>query len=158
MKHVFIVIATLATCFVYGQSDKDSLIENPNYDKILAEKLEGDDYGMKNYFLVILKTGTNTTATKQLIRKSFRGHLNNINHLVKEGKLIVVGPFGKNEKNYRGIFIFNNIKSIDKMKALLQTDPAIKNGLLGYEIFTWYGSAALPEYLTVADKIWKKKP
>lgn len=27
-----------------------------------------------------------------------------------------------------------------------------------YEIFTWYGSAALPEYLPAADKIWKLKP
>ncbi|MBN2395104.1 MAG: hypothetical protein JXC36_01425, partial [Candidatus Atribacteria bacterium] len=37
---------------------KDSTISNPNYDKSLADKLGGDDYGMKSYFLVILKTGT----------------------------------------------------------------------------------------------------
>ncbi|MEO7047924.1 MAG: hypothetical protein ABI091_21680, partial [Ferruginibacter sp.] len=59
--------------------------------------------------------------------------------------------------NYRGIFILNNIKSIEDAKALMLTDPAIKNGLLDYEIFTWYGSAALPEYLPVSDKIWKIK-
>ena len=51
-----------------------------------------------------------------------------------------------------------NIKSIEEAVELLQTDPAIKNGLLDYEIFTWYGSAALPEYLPFSDKIWKSKP
>jgi uncharacterized protein YciI len=84
--------------------------------------------------------------------------MNNINRLVEEGKLIVAGPLEKNENNYRGIFVLNNIESIDDAKKLLQTDPAIKNGLLDYEIFSWYGSAALPEYVPFSDKIWKSKP
>ena len=113
---------------------------------------------MKSYFLIILKTGTNTTADKELINESFKGHMNNINRLVEEGKLIVAGPFGKNANNYRGIFILNNIRSIEEAKELLQTDLAIKNGLLDYDIFTWYGSAAVPEYLPFSDKIWKLKP
>ena len=116
------------------------------------------DYGMKSYFLVILKTGTNTTADNDLISESFRGHMDNINRLVKEGKLILAGPLGKNENDYRGIFILDNIKSIEDANELLQSDLAIKNGLLDYEIFTWYGSAALPEYLPFSDKIWKTKP
>ena len=131
---------------------------NPNYDKSLAEKLGGDDYGMKSYFLVILKTGTNATTDQELIRESFRGHLDNINKLVSEEKMVVAGPLGSNDKNYRGIFILNNIASVEEAKEVLQTDPAISNGLLDYEIFTWYGSAALPEYLPAADKIWKLKP
>lgn len=143
---------------IMKQNSKDSTTSNPNYDKTLAEKLGGDDYGMKSYFFVILKTGTNTTTDKELVNESFRGHLDNIHQLVKENKLIVVGPLGKNEHNYRGVFILNDIKSEEEAKALLQTDPAIKNGLLDYEIFTWYGSAALPEYLPVSDKIWKIKP
>ena len=148
------------TNLTFGQSnsEKDTLTANPNYDKTLAEKLGGDDYGMKSYFLVILKTGTNTTTDKELISESFRGHMDNINRLVEEGKLIVAGPLGKNEDNYRGIFILKNLKSIEEAKELLQTDLAIENALLDYEIFTWYGSAALPEYLPFSDKIWKLKP
>ncbi len=148
------------TNLTFGQSnsEKDTLTTNPNYDKELAEKLGGDDYGMKSYFLVILKTGTNTTTDKKLISESFKGHMENIHKLVEENKLIAAGPLGKNENNYRGIFILNNIKSIEEAVELLQTDPAIKNGLLDYEIFTWYGSAALPEYLPFSDKIWKSKP
>ena len=160
MKYILTLTLLVITNLTFGQinSEKDTLTSNPNYDKSLAEKLGGDDYGMKSYFLVILKTGTNATTDKELINKSFRGHLDNINRLVDEDKLIVAGPFGQNENNYRGIFILNNIKTIDDAKEILQTDLAIKNGLLDYEIFTWYGSAALPEYLPFSDKIWKSKP
>jgi len=131
---------------------------NPNYDQTLAEKLGGDDYGMKNYIFVILKTGPNVSADRELATQSFRGHLDNINRLVEAGKLIVAGPMGKNDKSYRGIFILNNIGSMEEAQGLLQTDPAIKNGLLEAEIYDWYGSAALPEYLPFSDKIWKVQP
>ncbi|OFY93736.1 MAG: hypothetical protein A2309_02590, partial [Bacteroidetes bacterium RIFOXYB2_FULL_35_7] len=76
-------------------SFKDTTIANPNYDSVLAEKLGGDDYGMKRYVLVLLKTGPNQTTDKTLINDSFRGHLENINRLVKEEKMIVAGPLGK---------------------------------------------------------------
>ena len=160
MKCIFTLTLLVITNLTFGQvnSEKDTLTANPNYDKILAEKLGGDDYGMKSYFLVILKTGTNATNDKELISESFRGHMDNIIRLVEEGKLIVAGPLGKNENNYRGIFILNNLKSIEEAKELLQTDLAIKNELLDYDIFTWYGSAALSEYLPFSDKIWKLKP
>lgn len=157
---MFFLIMLMSVNLTFGQSNiqKETIISNPNYNKALADKLGSDDYGMKTYFLVILKTGTNTTTDKQLISESFKGHMNNINKLVDENKLIVAGPFAKNEKNYRGIFILNNIQSAEQATQLLLTDPAIKNKLLDYEIFTWYGSAALPEYLPFSDKIWKLKP
>lgn len=143
---------------MFKQNIEDTTTPNPNFYRALAEKLGGDEYGMKSYFFVILKKGTNTTADKELIGQSSRGHLDNINQLVEEKKLIVAGPLEKNKNNYRGIFILNNITSEEEANALLQSDPAIKNGLLDYEIFSWYGSAALPEYLPTSDKIWKSKP
>ena len=168
MKHPFLVAALMTINLTFGQSnaptpseaepEKEVTIANPNYDKALAEKWGGDDYGMKSYFLVLLKTGTNTGADKELISESFKGHMDNINRLVEEGRLIVAGPLAKNENNYRGIFILDNVGSMDDARALLLTDPAIKNGLLGFEILTWYGSAALPEYLSVSHKIWRLKP
>lgn len=140
------------------QNIQDKTVANTNYDKTLADKLGSDDYGMKSYFFVILKTGSNKTNDKEFIQECFRGHLNNINRLVEDGKIIIAGPTGKNELGYRGIFILNNIKNIEDAKELLQTDPAIHAGLLDFEIFDWYGSAALPEYLPYSDKIWKVKP
>jgi uncharacterized protein len=146
--------------FTFGQTnaEKDTVKANPNYDQNLALHLGGDEYGMKSYFLVILKTGANTTTDQEIIGKSFRGHLENIHKLVEEKKLIVAGPLGKNENGYRGIFILDDLQSIEEAKELLQTDPAVAIGLLDYDIFTWYGSAALPEYLPFSDKIWKSKP
>ncbi len=127
---------------------------NPSYDSTLAKSYGADDYGMKSYVLVILKTGTNKTTDKVLIDSLFAGHLKNIGQLVQQNKLIVAGPLGKNEKNYRGIFILN-IKSIEEAAAILETDPAIKEKLLEADIYSWYGSAALHEYIKVSEKISK---
>jgi uncharacterized protein len=113
---------------------------NPNYDSTLAKKYSADDYGMKMYVLVILKTGSNTT---------------DINRLVKINKLVVAGPLVKNERTYRGIFILD-VKTFEEANTLLETDPAIKEKLLAVELYQWYGSAALPAYLETSDKIWKK--
>lgn len=134
-----------------------ALSPNPNYDAALANKLGADDYGMKNYVLVILKTGSNLTTDKAFIDSCFAGHMTNIHRLVELKKLIVAGPLKKNENNYRGIFILNT-DSFEEAEVLLQTDPAIKEKLLVTELYKWYGSAALPEYLNESDKVWKTKP
>lgn len=127
-----------------------------SYDKALAEKLGADEYGMKKYVLAILKTGTNATTDKKVIGDLFKGHMENINRLASEGKLIVAGPLGKNDKTYRGIFILD-VKTIAEAQALVATDPAVKEKLLDVELYEWYGGAALPEYLKAQDKITLKK-
>jgi uncharacterized protein YciI len=141
-----------------SSEETENTISNPNYDIDLAEKLGADDYGMKGYILVILKTGSNRTSDSAFISNSFRGHLDNINRLVEQNKLIVAGPLSQNDKGYRGIFILNNVKTLEEANELLKTDPAINSGLLDVELFSWYGSAALPLYLENSDKIWKVKP
>jgi uncharacterized protein YciI len=151
MKHgLLIIIACFISVLAFSQT------ANPNYDKALADSLGGDEYGMKSYILVILKTGTNNTPDKKLVDSLFKGHLTNIGRLVAEGKLVVAGPLGKNEKTYRGIFILD-VKTFEEASALLITDPAIKEKLLEAELFKWYGSAALPTYLPFHDKIEKNK-
>ncbi|MGB3198004.1 MAG: hypothetical protein WBB17_09795, partial [Saprospiraceae bacterium] len=66
MKTILSIAFIAITFLASGQSNpvKDTLPSNPNFDKALAEKLGGDDYGMKSYYLVILKTGTNTSTDK----------------------------------------------------------------------------------------------
>lgn len=132
----------------------DSTIQNPEYDPSLAQKLNADPYGMKSYSFVVLKTGTNTSTDKNFIKQCFEGHMKNIKKMVSEGQLIVAGPFGKNDKTYRGIFILQETDE-SKVKTLLAEDAAIKEGFLDFEILPWYGSAALPEYLPFSDKVWK---
>ncbi len=123
---------------------------NPNYDAKLAEKLGADEYG-------ILKTGTNESTDEELRNTAFRGHMNNIKRLVESKKMIVAGPFGKNDSDFRGLFILD-VPTLKEAKELLETDPAIKANYLEAELYEWYGAAALSEYLKVSDKIWKVKP
>jgi hypothetical protein len=49
MKYVLIITFLLIATLIFGQSktEQDPLNTNPNYDRKLAGKLGGDDYGMK---------------------------------------------------------------------------------------------------------------
>jgi uncharacterized protein YciI len=143
-----------ALFFLLISSDVMSQKVNPDYDSLLARKFEADDMGMKKYILVILKTGTNNTTGKKLQDSLFAGHMANIKRLVKINKLVVAGPLMKNEKTYRGIFILN-VRTTEEARILLDTDPAIRENLLAADLYEWYGSAALPAYLDISDKIWK---
>lgn len=149
MKYIltFLLVIT-AACSILAQST------NPNYDSELAKKLGADDYGMKSYIFVMLKTGSNESTDKAYKDSCFAGHLANITRLVKENKLIVAGPLDKNENAYRGIFILN-VTTFDEANELLKTDPAINAKFLEADLYNWYGSAALSEYLETSDKIWK---
>jgi uncharacterized protein YciI len=129
---------------------------NSVYDEKLAKSLNADEYGMKKYVFCILKTGSNTSASEEVKNNLFKGHMDNINRLAKEGKLVMAGPFLKNEKNYRGLFIFN-VETIDEAKKLVDTDPAVHENLLQAELTLWYGTAALQETLKIHEKIAKTK-
>lgn len=134
-----------------------AISQNPNYDADLAEKLGADEYGMKSYVLVILKTGSNTNNDPEFLNRCFRSHFENMTKMTEAGKLVVAGPIGTNELTYRGIFILN-VATFEEARELLQGDATIANGIFDLELFNWYGSAALPEYLPASDKIWKVKP
>ena len=151
MKKLLLSLLFIGTCaWVQAQEKKN----NPKYDEKLAKEYGADDYGMKMYVLVILKTGSNTSETKAKTDSLFAGHMANMGKLVEQNKLIVAGPLGKNDKTYRGIFILNT-KSLDEAREILSTDPAVKAKLLDAELFNWYGSAALPAYLKVEGQLGK---
>lgn len=137
-------------------SDYSISQEKIDYDSTLAKELEADEYGMKTYTFVILKTGKEKASNDAERDSLFAGHLKNIARLAEEKKLIVAGPLSKNSQQYRGIFILN-VSEIKEAESILSSDPAIKAGLLDCEIFSWYGSAALPEYLDTHKKIQKTK-
>lgn len=128
--------------------------QNPKFNRALADSLGADQYGMKMYVLVILRTGA-ATPDKDAMSKAFAGHMNNIEKLAAAGKLVVAGPIGKNDKNYRGIFILN--ATMEEAPALLDTDPAISGKYLEPELIPWYGSAALAKYLPFHDQVYEKE-
>lgn len=152
MKSLYITLVLFASVIVpnlgYSQSN------NAVYDSTLAKKLGADEYGMKKYVMVFLKTGSATNVPKSKSDSAFAGHMQNINRLAESGKLVVAGPFFKNDK-YRGIFILN-ADSIEEGKKLVESDPAVQAKLLDMELLMWYGSAALTETLEIHKKIEKK--
>lgn len=127
--------------------------QKPVYDSILAKKLNADEYGMKMYVFVLLKTGTNTSTEKATKDKAFAGHMKNIQKMADDGKLAVAGPFEKGGNN-RGIFILN-VATFEEAKALLESDNAIKEKYLEPEFTLWYGSASLMETPEIHKKIQK---
>ena len=113
------------------------------YDAKLAKKLGADERGMRSYVMCILKTGPNDSDIKGDERKAiFAGHFANINRLADEGKLAVAGPFGKNDRTYRGLYVFN-VSTVEEAEKLVVFDPAVKAGVFVYELTPWYGTAAL---------------
>ncbi|MES2690534.1 MAG: hypothetical protein V4658_09030, partial [Bacteroidota bacterium] len=105
---------------------------------------------------VMLRTGPAKDVDKQVSDSLFKLHLSNMGEMAARGKLIVAGPFKKNERSYRGIFILN-VKTLEEADALLSGDAAIKARLLEAESFYWYGSAALPMYLQYHNEIEKSR-
>jgi len=138
MKPIRFAVALLALlCAVTMTAEERA------YDAELAKKLGADERGMKTYVLCILKTGPKDAEIKGDERKAiFAGHFANIGKLADEGKLAVAGPFSKNDKAWRGLYIFN-VTTIEEAEKLVQLDPAVKAGVFVPELTLWYGTAAL---------------
>jgi len=112
-----------------------------SYDETLARSVGADDYGMRNYVLVILKTGPTKVPAGAERDEMFRGHQANIKRLADAGKLALAGPFG-GEETWRGLFVLA-VPEIEDAKSLVATDPVIAKGEMIAEYHKFYGSAAL---------------
>lgn len=150
MKKLILILTVLIGGLAYGQTNY-----KPIYDSILAKKLGADELGMKKYVFCILKTGPANITDKAKKDSLFAGHMSNIGRMADEGKLAIAGPFMKNDRQYRGIYIFN-VSTIEEAEKLTQSDPAIKAGVFVVELTEWYGSAALMATPELHKKIQKK--
>lgn len=168
-KMFFLLIAsfTISSCSIYTKGENGKAGKNGNeiqtikeQNKKLADSLGADERGMKNYMLVILKTGPKDSEITDKIQRSelFKGHFSNMEAMEKAGKLKLAGPFAtKNQLSYRGIFLLD-VKTEEEAKYLLQNDPTIKSGIFEVEILPWYGSAAIPMHLKYHKIITKENP
>lgn len=150
MKTFFLFVCLVFAVLPWGCKPESK----EGFDPELAQALGADEMGMKNYILVILKTGPAVIEDKALRDSLFAGHFSNMNKMSEAGKLIVAGPLAQNERTYRGIFILDTTEEKEALE-LLAGDPTIANGIFEVELFKWYGSAALPEYLEVHKRIQK---
>ena len=158
MKTIFYILLISIfgiSCSAQKISENNSQNE---FNQKLADSLGADNYGMKPYMLVILKTGAKDKEITDKTQRAelFKGHFSNMTDMEKSGKLKLAGPFStKNNLGYRGIFLLD-VKTEDEAKALLQNDPTIKIGIFEVEILPWYGSAAIPMHLKYHKKVAKE--
>lgn len=144
MKHSLVLILLLIASHSIAQ-----------VDTALVRKTGADEYGMRHYVMVFLKSGPRKDIPKDSLPIIQKGHMENIGKLAKEGKLVVAGPF-EEKSDLRGIFILNTA-SMDEARKLTESDPAVKAGRLIMELHPWYGSAALMEVNGIHEKIQKKQ-
>ncbi|WP_298827287.1 YciI family protein [uncultured Piscinibacter sp.] len=125
------------------------------YDAELASRVGADDYGMRGYVLVVLKTGPTRVAEGPERDEMFRGHFANMKRLSEEGKLVLAGPFDGAD-GWRGLFVFA-VKDIEEAKQLAATDPVLVKGEMVAEYHKYYGSAALMLVRETHEKLAKKR-
>lgn len=143
MKYTSIIVIMLISAGISVFSQTTDPGKSVKYDAELAKKVEADDYGMRNYVFCILKTGPKDASITDKKQRDdlFAGHMANMGRLAGDGKLALAGPFGKNDRQYRGIFIFA-VATVEEAQKLVDTDPVIKSGMMIAELTPWYGSAA----------------
>ena len=127
----------------------------PAYDEALAARFGADDYGMRAYVLVILKTGPNKMPAGPERDEMFRGHFANMKRLSDEGKLVLAGPLDGVD-GWRGLFVFA-VREIDEARQIAATDPVLVKGEMVAEYHKYYGSAALIGIREVHERLAKKR-
>ena len=147
--NLFALLSLFAVSLLASDSDSGKVA----FDAELAQRLGADERGMKMYVFCILKTGPKDSEIQGDQRKEiFAGHFANITRLAEEGKLAVAGPFGKNDKSYRGLYIFN-VATVEEAEKLVVLDPAVEAGVFVSERTPWYGAAALMVVSEAHEKI-----
>ena len=141
MRHL-VRILSLAAALAVAPAATATDTAAPAYDADLAKRLGADETGMRQYVLVILKTGPTPVPEGETRKAMFAGHFANMERLAGDGKLALAGPFGKNGDGWRGLFVFA-VDSIEEAKALPATYPVIVTGEMVAEYDPWFGSAAV---------------
>ena len=113
----------------------------PVHDAALAQRVGADARDMRQYVLVVLKTGPTRMPDGEARKAMFAGHFANMERLSKAGKLVLAGPFDDDPAGWRGLFVFA-VDDIEEARRLTATDPVIASGEMVAEYHRWYGSAA----------------
>ena len=112
------------------------------YDAELARQLGADELGMKSYVMAFLKAGPSRSQDSTEAARLQRAHLDNIQRMAREGKLLLAGPF-LDSGEVRGIYIFN-VESVAEARRLEM------------ELHPWYGTAALQQVQDLHQRIAKQ--
>ena len=101
-------------------------------------------YEMKQYWLVLLFSGSQRSQDTATAAKIQKAHINNIERLAAEGKIIMAGPMG-DKGSLRGIFIMDG-KDSTEIASHIKVDSAILTGRLRFEIHPWWTAKGKYEF------------
>lgn len=157
MKSAFLACLGLVLVLVLASNGPAPARAEPEaaYDAALAGRLGADEYGMRHYVLVVLKTGPNKAPAGPARDAMFKGHFDNMKRLAGEGKLVLAGPFDGVD-GWRGLFVLA-VDNLDEAKALAATDPVLASGEMVAEYHKYYGSAALLLVPQTHEKLVRKR-
>ncbi len=125
------------------------------YDADLAAALGADEYGMRSYVFVLLRTGPAEITDEARRKELFAGHFANMTRLAEQGALVLAGPLD-GDGGKRGLFILN-APSVDAAREMVAGDPAVEAGIFTAEYSGYYGSAALMRLNAIHETIQRKK-
>ena len=134
MRSMLTAIGVISTLLLNAQAETKT-----DADGCLIFEMQEEDttYIMKQYFLVILKSGEAEVAEEKLAEIQ-AGHMAHIQTMDEAGILSLAGPFGHDGEK-RGIFIMN-VPSEEEVRKWVEQDPAFQAGRLAYEIYPWWGA------------------
>lgn len=127
----------------------------PTFDPALAAELGADEYGMRAYVFVLLRTGPASIDDPERRKELFAGHFTNMQRLADRGELVLAGPLG-DDGGKRGLFVLN-APDIEAAKTMVGDDPAVAAGVFIAEYSTFYGSAALMQVNAIHKKVQSKQ-
>lgn len=87
------------------------------------------------YFVELIRNPDKPQIDSAEVMEIMQGHMENMDKMVEEGKLLCAGPFGDN--NGGGIWILK-VDSYQEAEELCSQDPAVMNKRLNYKIRPWW--------------------
>jgi uncharacterized protein YciI len=155
MKRLAIPVLSLALACMSAHAQTAAATPEASYDAGLAQRLGADEYGMRGYVMVLLKTGPTRVPDGPERDEMFRGHFANMKRLSDQGLLVLAGPFDGVD-GWRGMFVFA-VKDIEAARQLAATDPVLVKGEMVAEYHRYHGSAALMLVREQHDQVARKR-
>ena len=97
-------------------------------------------YHMKQYWFVLYSTGADTTALDSTTSAELlKAHLDHQDMQGKRGLIVMGGPYGANDVNWRGLLLYD-CETREEVEGYLRQDPLVKRQRLTYTIAPWFGA------------------
>ncbi|MGA7298313.1 MAG: YciI family protein [Rhodanobacteraceae bacterium] len=148
------LLALLSLLPAPGVAQSPGLAPQSGHDASLAKQLGADEYGMRSYVLVLLRSSSRPVPKGPERDAMFKAHLANIHRLASTGKLVLAGPLDGGD-GLRGLFVFA-VKDVDAARELVASDPVITRGEMVAEYHDFYGSAAIMQINDLHEHLKKK--